>query len=258
MDTITESTKESSETKWVAMATLIATIVNMAACGFAFLFYFGPNIKAETEKAASDVKKSKTPLVEVQGEIQGPREFTRMQDEPLGVHPVKISIQNKGEVPIKIGIVELRYYRGDVSDVAKIEQREVKYVVEVEEPQNQTEVSTMNTQRVPEERIRTSTTGIVDMESTKWREISNLRTTSMLANCNIALGQSRDHTFYLLMPPPVDGEFRRVTVTVNPAEGENWSPLTWYGYADPNYCFPGPISPGLQSDFTAQFPDQAM
>lgn len=216
----------------------ILIIFTVGIVAWKYVAHEKKKLELEEQQLESEVRAQQEPIVELTGQILAPKRFVPVGNKSIAIAPLVIRVSNPGVPPIEVGQIEFKFFRGQASEVIRLEQRQ---------PSSSEPEKTINL-TVYESGNRTdSPAGIIDLESPNWKEIPELRKSATLANCKIFHDQERQHTFHVALPSGRPDEIHRVSVTVFPANDDSWSALTWSGFTDPSYCAPSAFPAALES-----------
>lgn len=231
--------------KWTEICEFfLKVLVAVAAGGFAYWKYWPDRGEQQlrSRQTALALARMEEPIPIVEGQVYDPQQFFQHGTTISTLRPVIVQVRNDGTPALDVDRFELRYFRAKVASIVRKEMGEdPDDGIAVAEIDGETsEVST-------EDPVRT---GVIDVDSPQWEELTELRTVRRSSSGRIPPGQSRYETFHLYSSCPIADELHRVSVTVYPKVTGTWQPLTWYGFIDSKYCGPVTRGPGIEYDRT--------
>lgn len=221
------------KSKWTEKVQAISSAVSAGAVIVA-LYFAVPQlslIEAELEEKNEQQARLREPRPAVTGNVLSTGRVIESDGKQYLEISLVATVSNSGDYPIEIGSLDCRLYRAaidsvvDVAPVQPLTAQAVRQVGGIEPPKQEI--------------------GFLNSRGEAWVPAGDFSISPEWGS--IPSWQERHETFYVVVSHCNPDEMLRAEITLNPAEGSNWTPLTWSGFVgdDQSMCIEGGFSAGF-------------
>jgi len=195
---------ESKQPNWVEKGKLWILIAVVAGNGLA---WYG----SSRQLSAIEIREATEEVVDIFGEVSSANKFIFHDGKNHPLIPVGITVHNAGRSPCQIDVIQFRVYEGRLSDLL------------VQSPE-----------------AKSDFLGVIDMESSKWRELPELR--GETNGFQLLRDQARNRTFHVAHRCSQNDIILKFEASVHVSGGDQ---ILWRGLSNPELCYP--VSPAVPS-----------
>lgn len=211
---------------WLLVGNLLCTLVFGVVGAIWAWRTTGPLAELERRAKVVDVRLAEAEAFTLEGQIMSPDIFYEHNNERVPLCPVLVDVRNTGKTDVQLTKVEFRVFVAPLGDVSKLSTRPPAKPV-----------TAKVLQQVAESDAQSSVVGLIDPDSPNWVEQVGISKVIELKNGIVPAGQSRLERYHLISPIEMS-VLTKVQVTVS----SNKTSQTWYAFANPGMCRPGPLS----------------
>ncbi len=210
---------------WLGIAQVLLILGASAAGAWKWVSIDSRMADLDRRHREVEVVKAETEALSVVGQVLDSEVYLQVGDRSVPVCPVFVTLQNVGQVPVRVTSLEFRVFTATLGDVSAL--------TTIDVPKNDISLTAGNDiaeSALPDKEIL----GVLLSNSANWIEKKELAQNFPPSNEMIPSGQSRLERLHVLAPTMNSSLLTKIEVTVHTEKATH----RWFGFTNTAVCRP--------------------